>query len=265
MSGLSQASPPFHRGGIALEGCYCMGDTSAAVASVTFLASPQPRTGKSLAMSEFTLDALTSGRDGVKVWGIELRRTTLQVVSADRLASGGLETIGEMERAFQLPTELAPGATYFSASLEERPIDAETSKDVWTLYWDRMPNTDVPPDIREAEVPTLTDRLKAFWAGQADPAEVELHVHYVLTGYEVLLEQIKPRKFGTLSAMMRAAYWTIEGAKHLMSVSPLDRSDETPAQIFVEGGFSSVGFPRVDEFEATLWSEVQTLLKRSEQ
>lgn len=211
-------------------------------------------------MSEISLDALTQGRAGVTIWSLTLRRTTVEVVSAERLNNAGLEPLSEGQLGVELPPEPKPGSTYCSVSVAQALGPNEAERDVWELSWDRVPSTAVPEYIQEASVDNLLEKVKAFWAGQAENASIELRVTYALEDYEISLPAFEPVQLGNLRAQPFAVYWSIEGAKYLDAISPL-RHGEKP-MILASGMFEAVGFPRADDLEALLWEEVATLIKR---
>lgn len=212
-------------------------------------------------MSDFSLDTLADGREGVQVYRVELIRSTPRLLSDEEIAQ--LEEARVTSRAWGLPTE--GGSTLVYARFRHVP-----ERDEWHVGWGRVADwPELPPVAHESSAALggregLEQQLRSWFLSHGAESNTVLFVDYVLQDARSPLLPRRKRPIngdGGPMATQVGSFYQFEGTSVLRAAT-LNRSVDSPRDLVVTaiGGWSSQGWPDVVKMESELWQEVKQLV-----
>lgn len=211
-------------------------------------------------MSDFSLDTLADGRQGVRILRVELLRSTPKLLSDEEISH--FEKVHLTSRAWGLPAE--GGSTLVYARFRRGP-----ERDEWHVGWGRVSDwSELPPVAQESSAALggrvgLEQQLRSQFLSHEEESNTVLFVDYVLQDARSPLLPRRKRPIngdGGPVATHVGSFYEFEGTSALRAAT-LNRPVDSPRDLVVNaiGGWSSHGWPDVVQMESELWREVKQL------
>lgn len=211
-------------------------------------------------MPEFSLDQLTSDREGVVITQIDLTRQSSSLITDDEFNALSLPD----GRAYALGENREQGATYFLLRVSRALPREPSAIDEWRITWDRVPRLPIPSTISTSSEKAggsaaVERRVGARWA-QEPQARVSFSITYQLDEkWTTPWISKRSKSFGAAGrARARGAFWDVEDAPPLTGFSVLELAH---LSLFAFGETEVQGWPDVPRLEAELWHALEAVVK----
>lgn len=213
-------------------------------------------------MSELSLNELASGRQGVEIEQIDLRRTcTLERISDEQAQA----VFGAAVKLKPLPPLRGlPAGPNVGTSLTTHLTRLE-AEDQWRVVW--APFNHANDHAREMSERVggmlgLEATLSGIWEGHSGNSVTIFFVKYVLSGWRTPLINSRKRSLsGGAVAKNIGAFWQIEGGPRLVGVS-VTGTGAKGLSLLAIAKLTSGGWPNVAALEVDVWQDLQQVVQR---